>query len=319
MMERENLAERILRNLDIAVLERVQPGKYVVHGTPPAFYDDVFPPTGDGHCTEPWQYSAMLEFFFQSAEEFFSTGRTGTISSGMWEEEGLVEADQALSAEAMAFEDARLVTLHLLRDTYTERVGVMRKAREELLERRLLRNDLEKYREKSRRDGLTKLFNRATFMEILSSRMEESAASSAPLALIMLDIDHFKRINDEHGHQIGDMVLSMMGSLLLSRLRRDDVVARYGGEEFIVLIPGVPPQQVLRIAEKLRAGIEAHAFGMLPSITASLGCSILQPGDSPEEFIRRADMAMYAAKESGRNAVRMRSPDKTELVAPGKK
>jgi diguanylate cyclase (GGDEF)-like protein len=314
MAEQENLATRILRNLDIVVLERVQPGRYAIHGVPPSFYNDIFPPTPDGPCTEPWQHSAMLEFFFHSAESFFATNRAGIVSSGIWEEEGLFEVDQAMSADAMAFENSRVIILQLLRNTYTERVAVMRKAREELLERRLLRNDLEKYKEKSRTDGLTRLFNRVTFMEMLAAHLE---CPEEPLALIMLDIDHFKRINDEHGHQAGDMVLSMMGGLLLSRLRRDDVVARYGGEEFIILIPQIPGDQILRIAEKLRTSIEAHPFGMLPRITASLGCSVHQPGETAEDFIRRADMALYAAKKSGRNSVRMHAHETAEPVSPG--
>jgi diguanylate cyclase (GGDEF)-like protein len=124
----------------------------------------------------------------------------------------------------------------------------------------------------------------------------------------MLDIDHFKKINDTYGHQAGDLVLSAMGSLLLSKVRRDDVVARYGGEEFILLIPLVSPGMLLNIAEKIRSTVESHAFGSLPPITASLGCSVYEQGDSMEDFIRRADAALYAAKHDGRNRIRIWLP-----------
>jgi diguanylate cyclase (GGDEF)-like protein len=304
-VEQDIIAERILRHLNVAVLRFIAPGEYELCGVPPSFYDELFPPDEQGPCRTPWQHSNMLKFFHESAEELFSTGETGDISTGTWEEENLCESSQALCADAMAFDDLRIITIRLMRDTYTEKVALLRKAREELLERRLLVCDLERYKAKSRVDGLTKVFNRATFIEMLTAFMTQPDIA---LSLIMLDIDYFKKINDTYGHQSGDLVLSSLGSLLLSKLRRDDVVARYGGEEFILLIPLVPPAQVLSIAEKLRKSVASHVFGSLPPVTISLGCSVYEPGESMEDFIHRTDQALYAAKRDGRNTVRMWLP-----------
>jgi diguanylate cyclase (GGDEF)-like protein len=255
----------------------------------------------------------MLDFFLQSAEELFTAGGPGELSSGTWEEENLCEASQALCADAIAFDDVQVITIRLLRDTYTEKVALLRKAREELLERRLLTSDLEKYKVKARMDGLTKIFNRVTFMEMLASYITQPDIA---LSLIMLDIDHFKKINDTYGHQVGDMVLTDLAALLLSKVRRDDVVARYGGEEFIILIPLVPPARVVSIAEKLRRTVAAHPFGSLLSVTVSLGCSTYNPGEGMEEFINRADKALYAAKNGGRNTVRMWFPGTSGPAEP---
>jgi diguanylate cyclase (GGDEF)-like protein len=312
-MEQNVIAERILRHLDVVVLKRIARERYELCGQPPAFYDDLFPATGQGSCLTPWRHSHMLEFFFQSAEDYFLAGKPGQLSSGTWEEENLCEVNQALCADAMIFEDAQIVTIRLLRDAYTEKLALLRKAREELLERRLLTNDLEKYKIRARVDGLTKVYNRMAFMEMLASYMTQPGIA---LSLIMLDIDHFKRINDTYGHQSGDLVLSDLGEILLSRLRRDDVVARYGGEEFIILIPLISPAQVANDAEKLRKSVAEHAFGSLLPVTISLGCSVYNPGESMEEFIRRADMSLYAAKEAGRNAVRMWLPGATGPTGP---
>jgi diguanylate cyclase (GGDEF)-like protein len=304
-VKENTIAERILRHLDVAVLRFIAPGQYELCGTPPAFYDELFPPDAQGSCVTPWKYSNMLQFFQESAEELFTSGNPGEFSTGTWEEEDLCETSQALCADAMAFDGLQVITIRLMRDTYAEKVALLRKAREELLERRLLANDLERYKAKSRMDGLTKVFNRATFIEMLTAFLTQPGIA---LSMIMLDIDHFKKINDTYGHQTGDLVLSTLGSLLLSRVRRDDVVARYGGEEFILLIPLAPPGQVLNIAEKIRKTVASHTFDSLPPVTVSLGCSVYEQGESMEEFIRRADTALYAAKHSGRNRVRIWLP-----------
>jgi diguanylate cyclase (GGDEF)-like protein len=303
-MKEENIAESILAYLNIAVLRRVGPGEYSLLGKVPDFYDKFFPPAEGEHCTTPWEHSYMLDFFYESAENFFSDQSSGSISSGTWEEENLCESDQALTAEALILNSFQVITLRLLKGVYTERTALMRKAREQLLERRLLTNDLEKYKSESRTDGLTRVLNRTAFMNILPLHFTRAQEMNIPFSLIMLDIDHFKNINDTYGHQAGDLVLSTMGELMLSRLRRDDVVGRYGGEEFIVLIPHTVPEQIHLIAEKLRKNICAHKFKDLPPITVSVGFTSYRDGDTPEGMIHRSDLALYEAKRSGRNTVR---------------
>ncbi|MDR1125736.1 MAG: GGDEF domain-containing protein [Deltaproteobacteria bacterium] len=302
-MEDGKLAENILHALDIAVLKRLGPGEYEVIGEAPAFYNKIFPPTPAGPCRAPWRQSYMLEFFYDSVEKFFETGQAGCFSSGTWQEEGVCDQEQALIAEAMAFGDSRVITIRLLKEAYAEQVSILRKAREQLLERRLLKNDLEVYKRRSRIDGLTKVLNKTTFMELLVTHINYAREQRQPLSLIMMDIDGFKDINDIYGHQAGDEALSALGQILLGNLRHNDLVGRYGGDEFMVIIPGTGLDQARRIAEKLRRSVENHKFANLPLISISLGCCVYQTGEDLSEFIQRADFALYDAKRAGKNTV----------------
>jgi diguanylate cyclase len=303
-MSQEHIAKNILNRLNIAVLHRLSPGVYEVMGEPPAFYNRFFPLSEGRPCPTPWAHSYMLEFFYESAEDFFAAQSEGLLSSGTWEEEHLCAEDQALIAEAITFGSVQVIILHLLTDVYTERASIMRKAREQLLEKRMLVNDLEKYKSESRTDGLTQVLNRTAFMKVLPAYLSKAEEMGVHFSLIMLDIDHFKRVNDTYGHQAGDLVLVTLGELLRARLRRDDIVGRYGGEEFIVIISQATGEQVRRIAEKLRKSVAEHHFADMPSITISLGVTSYRPGDTAEEMIRRSDQAMYASKHAGRNTVR---------------
>ncbi|MDR3176983.1 MAG: GGDEF domain-containing protein [Desulfovibrio sp.] len=310
-MHKARLAEKILKNLNTAVLVREAPGQYSFLGEAPPFYNRIFPQDADtgGPCTTPWRHSSMLDFFFQMAEEFFAGGSEGMISSGTWEEDNICEIDQAMVAEAMSFPGAEVITVRLLTDAYAERVALLHAVRSELLERRILHNDLEEYKLKSTIDGLTGVLNRTAFMEELRVRLQGDGEAVPPCALIMIDIDHFKRVNDTYGHQSGDLVLIDMGRILLGKVRRGkDLVARYGGEEFIVMVQTRNQRAVFGIAEKLRISVAGHSFGSLPRITASFGCTVHVPGESIEETIRRADEALYDAKGSGRNCVRAHWP-----------
>ncbi|MDR0826810.1 MAG: GGDEF domain-containing protein [Desulfovibrio sp.] len=306
-MQHEKLAQRILQHLDTVVLQRGKNGKYTVVGDPPPFYGDLFPPDAHGPCCEPWQHSFMLEFFYQTAEEFFAAGNAGVISSGTWEEEGICELDRALVAEAMTFDDAHVITVRMLTDIYAERVALLNAVRVELLERCVLDNDLEKYKEKSTVDALTKVFNRMGFMDNIPGYLENVHKDGYFCAVIMLDIDHFKKVNDTFGHQSGDLVLSDLGQILKSSLRREvDMIARYGGEEFVLFVQVTSKETTVKIAEKVRDCVAKHHFGPLPRITASFGCTLYVPGENVEAAIARADEALYEAKHNGRNRVRVR-------------
>ena len=136
----------------------------------------------------------------------------------------------------------------------------------------------------------------------------------APLACLLIDVDHFKRINDTHGHQAGDSVLQRVAALLRQHLRGQDVLARYGGEEFVALLSGTTVQRARVIAERIRLALEQKLLplenGETLQITASIGVSLLEPMQHQGEFrqlgtelIERADQALYKAKESGRNRV----------------
>lgn len=303
MTDDGRFASNLFQMLNVAILRRTAPGKYAVIGQVPDFYNVLFPPVAGGPCAAPWEISSMLEFFLGEAEDFFALHETGTINSGIWREDGLTGENTALAAAAVNMGDMQAIIIRLLEQDYTDRLGILHKAREQLLENRQLANNLSLFREKSRIDGLTSIFNRTTFMELLLDEIKRSQIMGYPLVLLILDIDNFKKVNDTYGHQVGDKILQGMGKTLRNSLRRNDIVARYGGEEFAALIPHAPLGEATQIAEKIRANLAAMSVPDAPRITVSLGCTAYSQDESPENFFKRADDALYAAKKSGKNRV----------------
>nr|WP_320131020.1 GGDEF domain-containing protein [uncultured Holophaga sp.] len=161
----------------------------------------------------------------------------------------------------------------------------------------------------ARRDGLTDLLNRRALDEEGPRLLELCRRQQVPCALIMMDIDHFKRLNDELGHASGDQALRHCASLLDSELRQADLLARYGGEEFCALLPGIRSEQAREVAERIRRRIEETPL-RLPTeerhLTLSLGLAVAAPADRIEltTLIIQADTALYQAKATGRNQVR---------------
>jgi diguanylate cyclase (GGDEF)-like protein len=149
---------------------------------------------------------------------------------------------------------------------------------------------------------------RALF-EALGPMFAEAARNGSPLGCLVLDIDHFKSVNDTHGHGIGDRVIQEVARRLHDSARTLDLVCRYGGEEFCVIVPGVQPAELAAIAERMRACIEADSGAGVREVgglrvTVSIGCdSAGQLAPSVEAMIDRADQALYAAKRGGRNRV----------------
>jgi diguanylate cyclase (GGDEF)-like protein len=144
-------------------------------------------------------------------------------------------------------------------------------------------------------DPLTGLPNRRHFLSHLEARGEGAGG----YALLMMDIDDFKRLNDEHGHLHGDAVLERVAGVLRANVREGDLLARYGGEEFVVAMPGADLDQALQVAERLRAAIARET----PS-SVSVGCAVRAPGESLDEVLRRADDLLLFAKRTGKNVVR---------------
>jgi two-component system cell cycle response regulator len=158
------------------------------------------------------------------------------------------------------------------------------------------------------RDPLTGLFNRRHLQERLWSEAAFARRHSTDLSLILLDIDHFKRINDEHGHAVGDAALCMLSVALTALTRQEDVLARYGGEEFALIARGIDREKTLALAERMRSAIESQTLpvgGGTIHFTVSIGVSHREPGNDSEaqELFESADRALYAAKDAGRNNV----------------
>lgn len=155
----------------------------------------------------------------------------------------------------------------------------------------------------ARSDPLTGLPNRSGLFEHFDRDLRRARRFRRPLSVIMFDVDHFKRINDEFGHASGDRVLAEFGQLLLANLRDVDTVCRWGGEEFLVVCTETAPQHATRLAERILAEARAHGFPCPCPITASAGVAALREDDSLETLVQRADRAMYEAKRAGRDRV----------------
>jgi diguanylate cyclase (GGDEF)-like protein len=162
------------------------------------------------------------------------------------------------------------------------------------------------------RDSLTGLFRRAVFEERLSAETARFGRERAPFAVLMLDVDNFKRLNDTYGHQTGDQVLREVAAVVAGRCRETDTAARYGGEELVVLLPGADATAVATVGEKIRAGIAelqvstgkaGHSEGGTVGVTVSAGAAVMQPGITAVQLIEAADAALYEAKRSGKNRV----------------
>lgn len=166
----------------------------------------------------------------------------------------------------------------------------------------------------ARTDKLTGLPNRRVFDEQLDRWLEAwQTARQQPVSLVLIDVDHFKQINDRHGHATGDAALQWLARIARAEAGNVGLVARYGGEEFAVVIPGAITQDAIDVAEELRAAIEAEPFhhnGLTLRITASFGLATSTADEGPKSLIHRSDEALYAAKRNGRNRVYLHDEQK---------
>jgi diguanylate cyclase (GGDEF)-like protein len=181
--------------------------------------------------------------------------------------------------------------------------------RQEILTRKRIEDDLRRsemrYRELSLTDELTGLYNARHFFRQVQSEVDRAIRYDSPLSICVLDIDHFKQYNDTYGHLCGDAVLSELGRVIQKLIRDSDSAYRYGGEEFIIVLPATNREEAARVAERIRASFNEHAFfprsGTEVHVSISLGVTSYNPGESVSDFVDRADQNMYAAKKCGRN------------------
>jgi diguanylate cyclase (GGDEF)-like protein len=153
-------------------------------------------------------------------------------------------------------------------------------------------------------DSLTKIGNRRMLENLLEKEFKSSQEQNTIFSIIYFDIDNFKLINDQHGHEVGDNVLFEVASIVQNNLRETDYFGRWGGEEFLILAANESTQQAMLLAERLRIIIEQYSFHEAGYVTASFGVSTLMKEDQIGTILRRADFALYEAKQNGRNLVR---------------
>jgi diguanylate cyclase (GGDEF)-like protein len=242
---------------------------------------------------------------FSTREEIFAAeGEMSFLRDG-------IELDRSLlvstSLIRVSDEDMVLVTLVDITD---QKVIEQRLADTNLqLQERIRQNEVLqlKLRQEAIRDPLTGLYNRRYLHETFPRELARSKRQRSRLSLIMLDVDHFKQLNDTQGHLAGDAVLAGLGSTIIENSRLGDLPCRFGGEEFLLLLPDTPLEAATAKAEEIRRHVEAQVFAsgdQTPGITVSAGvASAPAHGDSPEELVKSADSALYAAKAAGRNCV----------------
>jgi len=172
-----------------------------------------------------------------------------------------------------------------------------------------LRRNIENIQQEAMLDPLTGVRNRKTFDLEIDRLLRGAKESGEPLALIMADVDHFKKFNDKWGHQTGDHVLRLVADVMNANVKGQDVLARYGGEEFAIILPGTSLSNAVMLANRIRSAVESRRLKKrrtdedLGLITLSMGAAVLKWDDTIESMIERADKCLYAAKKAGRNRV----------------
>ncbi|MBU2711327.1 sensor domain-containing diguanylate cyclase [Zooshikella harenae] len=205
-----------------------------------------------------------------------------------------------LQESAMVWHDGRVVKYSISVDI-SQLKEVQNSLAEAHAELALKNRELEKL---ANLDRLTSLNNRLKLDEIHLQEVQRAERFNHPCSIMLLDLDNFKEVNDQYGHQMGDSVLINIAGLLKANLRKVDTVGRWGGEEFLIICPETSTQQCVFLAEKLRQALENYNHGTA-QCTGSFGITGYIPGDRPETMVRRADNALYLAKHAGRNCVRV--------------
>jgi len=215
-------------------------------------------------------------------------------------------------ADARGATDVRKLVAGVLEETRRMQVqnqGLQDQLKHSTGEIAQLREDLDSVKREAMTDALTGIANRKYFDIALQERMRHAFGSGAPLCLLMLDIDHFKRFNDNYGHQLGDQVLKLVARTLTDTVKGRDLAARYGGEEFAVILPETALRDAITLADKIRLAVASRRIVKkstgeeLGTITMSIGAAEYTLGEQGAEWIGRADAALYAAKRGGRNRV----------------
>jgi diguanylate cyclase len=223
----------------------------------------------------------------------------------------LEEAGRSL-IEATSPEQLRLAIGYLITENNKMRKetgDLQSNLQEQQLMIEALRSNLAEAEETGMRDALTTVWNRRAFDKMLAHQAQEAQRKGWPLSLILTDIDHFKKINDRFGHQIGDEVIRLVAATLSRNVKGKDTVARYGGEEFAVILPDASLENALSVAQQIKRQLETQRWSQkrdgqtLGTVTASFGVAQLQPKESKDGLLQRTDKKLYDAKARGRNCI----------------
>ena len=219
---------------------------------------------------------------------------------------GALDMDQRSPADLQALVGGLLAATREMEQRTRSLEGELQRSGEQV---RALRSKLDNVRKESLTDPLTGIANRKAFDDAVHQAMENMAQENEAVTLLLCDIDHFKKFNDNWGHQTGDQVLRLVSQCLSDNVKGRDTAARYGGEEFAVLLRGTGLEAATRVANQIRTTVETKKLvkkstgDILGSITISIGVAQLAPGETAESAVRRADACLYGAKHSGRNLV----------------
>ena len=254
-------------------------------------------------------------------------GLMGEVSEGTGHySDRLQDASDTLGGGDLELDGLKRVVASLMADT--QKVAAQNRQLDEKLKQsskqmQNLREELDVAQREAMTDGLTGIPNRKFFDMHLRQAVMDSVTSGKILSLLMVDIDFFKKFNDEHGHQIGDEVIKLVARVLQTSIKGQDVAARYGGEEFSIILPDTALQDAVTVGEHIRKSMASRkivrrnsgkTFG---NITLSIGAAQYEAGEAMSSLIERADAALYQAKEGGRNRVMAADPDQKKVAAAG--
>lgn len=248
-----------------------------------------------------------IQDLLRSLSEFVSSLVESNLSYDTKMKDHKVSIDQAMTMAGL--EEIKRLLVHQIEDMQSTSEDYRRQLEHANTTIRDQQEILERFRVDSKMDFLTKIANRRAFEARLTEEFERAKRYRSVFALIMVDIDHFKKVNDVYGHNAGDQILRLVAQVLEDQTRFNDFVSRYGGEEFAVLLPESKADQGRYVAEKIRRAVENTSFMNVDEkikVTVSAGVGqVIAESDTPETFVDRVDAALYEAKKNGRNRVEM--------------
>jgi len=277
---------------------------------------NTFMENRSGRMPEDARKQSFFELFPEVDEQWFrrkveNVATLGTPSFTIWEQRPYLlrfkNYQPITGLEDFMYQNTTLMPLKGLSGSIEQICLIIYDVTDVAINRRQLQTANQELQRLSSTDRLTGLFNRGHWEEMLRQDYARHRRYDRNAALVMFDIDHFKQINDNYGHQAGDAVIQQTAELIRQGMRDSDIAGRYGGEEFVVLLPDTDSEGAVTFAERLRQSIEAHEViheGHRIRFTVSLGIADLsQPTGGYTQLIERADSAMYASKSAGRNQV----------------